>query len=118
MYKRANLCIESYEGLVVVDGWEVDGSHWNGWAIPVFGFAAAQAIAEEIGLDYDAETKTYKETPKSAGDTDYFEEWTSGFNDELEEETVAIGACYWCWSTVDEDELKNLTMKVIDRRTK
>lgn len=118
MYKKTNVCIESYEGLVIVDGWILDDQRWNGWAIPVFGFAAAQAIAEEIGLDYDAETKTYKETPKSAGDTDWFEDWTSGFNEELGEETVAIGACYWCWDDIEDDEIKNLDMKVIDRRVK
>lgn len=118
MYKRTNVCIESYEGLVVVDGWILPDQRWNGWAIPVFGFAAAQAIAEEMGFEYNPETKTYKETERTAGDCGWFDEWTSGFNEELGEETVAIGACSWCWDDITDEELKQLDMKIIDRRSK
>lgn len=116
MYKKTNVCIESYEGLVVVEGWILDDQRWNGWAIPVFGRAAANAIAEEIGLTVQGDT--YTETPKSAGDSDYFESWTGGFNEELGEFTVAIGATYWCWDDITDEELKQIDMKVIDRRTK
>lgn len=116
MYRKANVCIETYNGLLVVDGWEFKDRHWNGWSIPVFGKVAADAVAQEIGLDYDEKTKTYTETPKSNGDNDYFESWTIGHNEELGQETVAIGACSWCWSFADDEELKTLDMKIIDRR--
>ena len=114
MYQRTNVCIETYNGLLVVDGWILKDEHWNGWAIPVFAKDAADAIAEVLGMEIDG--KTYRETPKSAGDTDYFEEWTLGENKHLGEETVAIGAASWCWSVTDDEELKNLKMNVIDRR--
>lgn len=118
MYQKNSICIETYEGLLVIDGWQLKDEDWNGWAIPVFAKPAADAIAEVIGLDYNAETKTYTDTLKSAGDTDFFDSWTIGFNDELGQETVAIGAASWCWCIVDEKELKDLTMTIIDRRTK
>lgn len=116
MYQEANICIETYGGLLVVDGWILKDQDWNGWVIPVFAKPAADAIAEVIGLDVDG--KTYKETPKSNGDNDYFEEWTLGSNEELGVETVAIGACSWCWSITDGEEMKDLKMNIIDRRTK
>lgn len=116
MYQKSSVCIETYSGLLVIDGWILKDQDWNGWAIPVFAKPAADAIAEVIGLDVDG--KTYKETPKSNGDNDYFEEWTLGFNEELGVETVAIGAASWCWSVTDDEEMKDLKMKIIDRRTK
>lgn len=115
MYQKANVCIESYEGLLVIDGWILQGEDWNGWVIPVFAKPAADAIADVIELEVDG--KTYRETPKSAGDTDYFDEWTLGLNEELGVETVAIGACSWCWCITDDEELKQLDMKIIDRRS-
>ncbi len=117
MLKKTNVCIENYDGLVVVDGWTSD-QHWNGWAIPLFDKVAADAIAEEIGLVYDKETDSYKETKKSAGDSDYLEEWTGGLNNELGVHVYAIGAMYWCWDTIAEDDIKEVIVKVIDRRTK
>ena len=116
MLQKNSLCIETINGLLIIDGWELKDKHWNGWSIPFFSKEAADAIAEEIGLDVDG--KTYKETPKSNGDNDYFEEWTLGFNEELGVETVAIGAASWCWSVTDDEEMKDLKMKIIDRRTK
>lgn len=118
MYRKSNICIETYNGLLVVDGWDLEGRHWNGWSIPLFNKVAADAIAENIGLVYDAETDTYTETEISAGNSGYFEAWKGFFSEEVGEHVYAIGACSWCWTLTDDEELKNLDMKIIDRRVK
>lgn len=117
MLRKNNLCIETMNGLLIIDGWEFKDQHWNGWSIPFFGKEAADAIAEEIGLTYDAETDTYTDTEQSAGDN-RFESWRGGFNEEVGEKVYPIGAASWCWSITDDEEMKSLKMNIIDRRTK
>lgn len=118
MYQKTNICIETYGGLLVVDGWILKDQDWNGWVIPYFDRVAAKAIADIMQFPYNDETDTYTETERSAVDCGWFDSWTGGFNLELGEHVYCIGAMSWCWDDITDEELKQLDMTIIDRRTK
>lgn len=105
MYKKQLVTADSGTN---VEGWVLQGDHWNGWVLPFFNFENAMKLVsdKDFQLEYDEETDSIKET----FNPDYFESeddclvWKGCFNEEIGEKVYTVGTGYYTWSIVESEE--------------
>lgn len=96
LWRRARFEIEGVEK--TFEGW-TDGTLWNGWAKPHFGFAVAQAVAQEFGGEYREGQDAFV-TKTNGNEEETWEAVIISSLGEIRTKVYPIGAGAWIWDRV------------------
>lgn len=102
VYKEAKLFIESSIGVVTIDGYAEEDSHWNGWSYVLMNKTNALKLADKLKdvIKYDEAKDEFVEV----FDENHHESeedlihWTSFNQEGIHEKVYSIGSGYWTWN--------------------
>jgi hypothetical protein len=102
LFHRASFEIEGIEGKF--NGWS-DGTHWNGWAMPMFEVAEAQRLISLLGEGvgkYEASSDSFI-TEMEHGEAEIWQAEMIELPDGGRVKVYPIGAGSWIWDECGEE---------------
>lgn len=96
LYRKTTFGMEGIEA--TFEGW-TDGTLWNGWARPLFEFAAAAEVAQVFGGEYRADLDAFVTKPDD-GEEEVWQSVMISTPGGVQVKLYPIGAAAWIWDEV------------------